>query len=83
MMSPHDDVMRTIIDLPEPDLRRLDALCRVRSISRAQAVRLAVRRLLLEEQAQTDSAGGVFGLWRDRAEDGVAYQDRLRDEWAR
>jgi hypothetical protein len=24
----------------------------------------------------------VFGLWRDRSEDGVALQQALRDEWS-
>ncbi len=40
--------MRTIIDLPEPQLGALDRLCEAQKISRAEAVRRAVDCLLKE-----------------------------------
>ncbi|MFM7464178.1 MAG: CopG family transcriptional regulator, partial [Cyanobium sp.] len=55
--------MRTIIDLPEPARQQLDALCRQRGISRAEALRQALA-LWLEHQQPNHAA--VFGLWRDR-----------------
>ena len=54
----YDDViMRTIIDLPEEQVRGLAALCEAQGISRAEAVRRAVARLLAEEQRLQPLAG--------------------------
>ena len=36
--------MRTIVDLPEADRAQLDAHCRQRGLSRAEALRQALRR---------------------------------------
>jgi metal-responsive CopG/Arc/MetJ family transcriptional regulator len=72
--------MRTIIELPPDQLTDLDAHCRRQSISRAEAIRRAVAAMLsVQRQAE---APGAFGLWRDRAEDALAQQERLRDEWS-
>ena len=71
--------MRTIIDLPQPQLDALDRLCRRDGISRAEAVRRAVA--LLVREAQPHQPRTAFGLWRDRQIDGVRYQARLRREW--
>jgi len=38
----HDNIMRTIIDLPEQDIQDLDGICAREHISRAEAVRRAV-----------------------------------------
>ncbi len=51
--------MRTIIDLPELARQQLDALCRKRGMSRAEALRQALALWL--EQQQPDH-GQVFGL---------------------
>jgi metal-responsive CopG/Arc/MetJ family transcriptional regulator len=73
--------MRTIIDLPDAHRDALDALSQRLGISRAEAVRRAVAEFL---QAHRDDAGsGLFGIWRDRGEDALAVEDRIRDEWAR
>lgn len=72
-------VMRTIIELPGEQLEALDALCRRDRISRAEAIRRAVA-LLVQAQGGVAS-GAAFGMWRDRAEDGLAYQERMRSEW--
>ena len=71
--------MRTIIDLPGEQLEALDTLCRRDRISRAEAIRRAVALLVGAERGA--SAAAAYGLWRDRAEDGLAYQQRMRDEW--
>lgn len=70
--------MRTIIELPQEQLEALDALCRRDRISRAEAIRRAVA-VLVHQRAS--GASRAFGLWRDRAEDGLAYQRRMRTEW--
>jgi len=71
--------MRTIIDLPADQLDALDGICRREQISRAEAIRRAVT--LLIRQGGTPETGVAFGLWRDRAEDGLRSQERLRREW--
>jgi Arc/MetJ-type ribon-helix-helix transcriptional regulator len=78
-LSPSGKTMRTIIDLPEQSRQQLDALCRQRGISRAEAIRQALALWL--QQQQSDHAS-VFGLWRDRQEDALALQDALRQEWS-
>lgn len=71
--------MRTIVDLPEPERRQLDALCRQRGLSRAEALREALRLWLERQQPQHRS---VYGLWRDRPDDALTLQAALRQEWA-
>jgi metal-responsive CopG/Arc/MetJ family transcriptional regulator len=53
-------VARTIIDIPEDQLREIDALCRLLGISRAEAVRRALR-----DYAQRNGhvKTEAFGLW--------------------
>lgn len=70
--------MRTIIDLPEADRAALDAQCQQRGLSRAEAMRQALRFWL---QQQSPSTGRMFGLWADREQAAKAMQQALRDEW--
>jgi Arc/MetJ-type ribon-helix-helix transcriptional regulator len=71
--------MRTIVDLPERERDQLDALCRQRGLSRAEALRQALRLWL---QQQTPSHAEVIGLWRDRPESALELQEALRKEWS-
>jgi hypothetical protein len=83
MLSCDDITMRTIVDLPDEQIRALDAYSRKHGISRAEAVRRAVSRFLPK--------GGVrkvdfrnhpaFGSWKDRNVDTVEYQRKIRAEW--
>ena len=79
-MTCYDDVMRTIIDLPEDQLQALDGICRREDISRAEAIRRAVALLVRHRGA--GASGIAFGLWRGKRRiDGLRYQERLRGEW--
>lgn len=71
--------MRTIIELPEEQLTGLDGWCRREGISRAEAIRRAVAAMLAERAK--GEAAGAFGLWRGRAEDALAEQEKIRNEW--
>jgi metal-responsive CopG/Arc/MetJ family transcriptional regulator len=51
---------RTIVDLPEDQLREIDALCKLLGISRAEAVRRALRDYA---QRNGDVKSDAFGLW--------------------
>jgi Ribbon-helix-helix protein, copG family len=70
--------MRTIIDLPERDLRHLTELAEERGLSRAEIIRGAIKVFLTFHQKAPNKA---FGLWREASPDGLRYQDALRAEW--
>ena len=73
--------MRTIIDLPNPQIDALSALCKREHISRAEAIRRAVQQYL--DTQQIDPFKAAFGIWRDRKFDALDYVDALRAEWDR
>ncbi len=73
--------MRTIIDLPNDQLAALEAWRAANGVSRAEAVRRAVARLLDDEPVRRAAILAARGLWADREEDGLAYQKRMRGEW--
>jgi metal-responsive CopG/Arc/MetJ family transcriptional regulator len=81
--------MRTLIDMPEHQLKELEVICKARKLSRAEAVRRAVDAYIVQNRPARDEA---FGLWKGTsvylpgeteplAEDGLAYQEKLRSEW--
>lgn len=63
---------RTIIDLPDSLLSEVDSLCRLLGVSRAEAVRRALRDYL-QHNARVKTDG--FGLWK-AVPDEVAEPDR-------
>ena len=71
--------MKTLVDVPEPDIRELDDLGRRRGESRAKIIRTAIGEYLSRNRAV--SLDQAMGLWGDGGEDGVDYQQRLRAEW--
>ena len=70
--------MRTIIDIPDEQIRPLAEQCKEESISRAELIRRAIA-LYLEQRRR--KGRDAFGLWRGRGQDGVEYQRSLRSEW--
>jgi hypothetical protein len=68
---------RTIVDIPESQLRDLDARCGILGISRAEAVRRAVDEFL---RGADQGGRDAFGLWRQgsKARD---YRKELRKRW--
>lgn len=75
--------MRTIVDLPDEQIRALDAYGKKHGVSRAEAVRRAVATFLPKRRPRkldfrNDPA---FGSWKNRDVDSVEYQRKLRAEW--
>lgn len=70
--------MRTLIDIPDDELERLNALSEREQRSRASLVREAIAEYLVRRQDADESA---FGLWGERKIDGLAYQKKIRAEW--
>ena len=73
--------MRTVIDLPDEQIEPLKALASSLNVSRAELIRRAVADYLRRFEAPADDT--AFGIWRQRGEDGLASQERMRSEWDR
>ncbi|MGI8437101.1 MAG: ribbon-helix-helix protein, CopG family [Chthoniobacterales bacterium] len=76
--------MRTIVDLPETQIKALDSYRKRAGISRAEAVRRAVEAFIpARGKGATDfTAHPAFGSSkRYRKEDSVKTVRRLREEW--
>jgi hypothetical protein len=71
--------MRTLIDIPEEDLKLLNQVAKKMSISRAEFVRRSVATSLAPHRQKMNHA--AFGTWSGLHEDGLAYQERMRAEW--
>lgn len=74
---------RFLVDIPDDDLARLDALAKAQGRSRAAVIRDAVAEHIAASTKDWLEAG--FGLWAKYGftEDGLEYQNRLREEWVR
>ncbi len=73
--------MRTLIDVPETLLAEVDELARRENISRAEAVRRAMKEYI--EQRRAPRADAAFGIWKSRRIDALRYEESLRREWDR
>lgn len=75
--------MRALVDIPDGDLKALNDLSKIKQTSRASLIRQAVSQYL-KKQRSGEEIGG-FGLWKGcgDAEDGMTYQNRMRQEWER
>ena len=71
--------MRTIIELPEEQVRQLADVCRREGVSRAEVIRRAVADYLHARHLR--DRDDAFGIWQDRHLDGLRYERRLRREW--
>jgi hypothetical protein len=71
--------MRTLVDIPDKQLRELTRLGTQKKLSRAAIIREAIASYLA---VQTRKKGeDAFGLWGNRKIDGLEYQEKLRSEW--
>ena len=81
MMTLYDDLMRTIVEIPESQLKSLSKLCRRERISRAEAIRRAVAKMLNDQRPIEDGMSGAFGILKHRAGDARGLLNQLRGEW--
>ncbi|MFM5950048.1 MAG: ribbon-helix-helix protein, CopG family [Novosphingobium sp.] len=72
---------RFLVDIPEEDVARLDALAKTEGKSRAAVLREAVANYIAAESQQGFEK--YFGLWERHGStvDGLEYEERLRGEW--
>lgn len=71
--------MRTLVDIPEEELKQLNQISKKKRVSRAHLVRCAISNYLNEQPK--DSLDKFFGIWADRKIDGLEYQLKMRSEW--
>lgn len=73
--------MRTLIDIPENLLAQVDELAQRENISRAEAVRRAMKEYVDQRRAPRPDA--AFGIWKARRIDALESEESLRREWER
>ena len=73
--------MRTLVDIPDEDIEKLDALAAQANRSRAAEIREAIREHLAE-LSNNDWIRRGAGYWKDRADigDAVEYQRSMRED---
>lgn len=69
---------RTIVDIPDAQLREIDRVRRVLRISRAEAVRRGLAAFLAQNDAV--EADG-YGLWRDGNVEARGLAESIRAKW--
>ena len=69
--------MKTLIDIPDPQLADLAAISTDKKISRDEVIREAITHYLASNQSHKDKA---FGIWKNKI-DGLVYQEQARAEW--
>lgn len=72
--------MRTIVDLPQEQVRKLALVCRREKISRAEAIRRALDRFLRSSSVR--DLRSFFGASKTRG-NVSRHVARLRREWSR
>jgi Ribbon-helix-helix protein, copG family len=77
--------MRTIVDIPQDIIVKLDNWAAQENVSRAEVVRRALTKAVAEQDRGKDLSR-YFGAWKDLGpdqvpKDGLAWQRQLRDEW--
>ena len=83
MMTCYDDAMRTIIDVPDEQVRGLAELCAREHISRAEAIRRGVTGLLQESRAEERKRvlAETLGAWKQLDIDTDTYLAEIGSEW--
>lgn len=74
--------MRTLVDIPDEDIEKLDALASREKRSRAAAIRDAVKLYLVHKSDAKDWIERGYGYWAGRTDigDGVEYQRAMRED---
>lgn len=73
---------RILADIPEDDIRKLDALAKAQGKSRAAEIRDAIKLYLVRNDDSKDWILKGAGYWKDRDDigDAVEYQRAMRED---
>ncbi len=74
--------MRILTEIPDDDVKELDALASKKKSSRAAAIRDAVKLYLVHNADNKDWITRGAGLWKDKTDigDAVEYQRAMRED---
>jgi hypothetical protein len=73
---------RILADLTPRQIEDLDQLATTQGVSRAALISDAVDALIqIKHEERSRLAPDVFGMWKDRAVDGLAYEQEVRRQW--
>ena len=74
--------MRILTEIPDDDVKELDALASKKKSSRAAAIRDAVKLYLAHNADNNDWIQRGRGFWKDRTDigDGLEYQRAIRED---
>jgi predicted transcriptional regulator len=74
--------MRILTEIPDDDVKELDALASKKKSSRAAAIRDAVKLYLVQNADNNDWIQRGAGLWKDKTDigDAVEYQRAMRED---
>lgn len=81
MITNITNFMRTIIDIPDIQVKVLNKLSKKKRVSRAEIIRQALTNYIANDSKTKKSYKKAFGLWKDKKLDSVEYQKNLRNEW--
>lgn len=70
---------RILVDLPDSQVDDLAAIVEAEQRPRAAVIRDAIEAYIAEHKRALGT--DVFGLWKGKKLDGLAYQQELRSEW--
>jgi predicted transcriptional regulator len=74
--------MRILTDIPDEDIKKLDALAARDKRSRAAAIRDAVKLYLVQNSDSRDWIERGYGFWAGRVDvgDPIEYQQAMRED---
>ncbi len=70
--------MRTLIDIPDPQMEDLAVICTAKKLPRTEVIRQAIAAYIA---TQKPAPAQAFGLWGNKSIDGLKYQKKARSEW--
>ncbi|WP_338859810.1 ribbon-helix-helix protein, CopG family [Mycetohabitans rhizoxinica] len=70
---------RILVDLPDSRIEELAVIAETEHRPRAAIIRDAIEAYIF--QRKRTLGADVFGLWKNKKIDGLAYQQELRSEW--
>ena len=73
---------RILADIPDDDIRKLDALAKAQGKSRAAEIRDAIKLYLVQNDRSKDWIRKGAGYWKNRDDigDAVEYQRAMRED---
>lgn len=74
-------IMRTILNIPDNQIKILRQLSEQRKISRAEIIRQAIADHIANSTKVEKNYEKAFGVWKNIKIDPIAYQRKLRNEW--